>query len=304
MSGQQRRPNFFVVGAPRCGTTSLHDWLNQSPDIFMCPLKEPHAFGLDLDDHGSGRFTNLRDHEKYLRLFVGANTAKIRGESSVFYLYSESAAREIHEFEPNAKILISLRNPAGFVYSVYRRQVWHGNEDLSTFEGALAAEEPRYSGARPLPRSCHNPLALRYKWMGRYSPHVERFIKEFGPESVKIITLEQLIADPEKEVEAILEFLGVPPVSGMRFEKKNEGAIPRSHRLQVWINRLWMSRRLESYPRLKRAVRGLWKLNLTTGISVPMKPETREQLNSELAPDAERLGEIVGQDFCARWGMS
>src|SRR5262245_23105956 len=117
------RPNFFIAGAPRCGTTSLWAYLRQHPDIFMC-AKEPHAFGRDLDSNGTGRFEEFRELDRYLRLFEKAGAAKRVGDASPFYLYSRSAPAEIKSFDPEAKIIIVLRNPVDMVYSVYQKQLY------------------------------------------------------------------------------------------------------------------------------------------------------------------------------------
>ena len=109
----------------------------------MPELKEPHFFGRDLY---SPRF--IRDEERYLSLFYGAESHKRAGEASVYYLCSKRAAKEIKEFSPSACIIIMLRNPADMIYSLHSQRLYSGHENISDFEAALEAEEERKRGLR------------------------------------------------------------------------------------------------------------------------------------------------------------
>jgi len=100
------KPNFFIVGAPKCGTTSMTEYLKQHPDIFIPEEKEPHYFGSDLE---YPRIT--KTEAQYLRLFSEAQDERRLGEASVWYLFSQRAAQEIYEFNPLSRIIIMLRTP-------------------------------------------------------------------------------------------------------------------------------------------------------------------------------------------------
>src|SRR5882672_1680365 len=113
-----RKPDCFIVGAPRCGTTAMYTYLGQHPEIFMSARKEPHFFGTDLSSPAL-----VRDEQQYLSLFAKAQNEKRAGEASVFYLYSQRAAREIHAFCPSARIIIMLRNPVEMMYSLHSRHL-------------------------------------------------------------------------------------------------------------------------------------------------------------------------------------
>src|SRR5262252_9724271 len=102
-----KRPDFFIVGAPRCGTTAMGRFLAEHPDIFMA-RKEMHAFGKDL--HFGRRFYR-RSLEAYQSEFVGAGDRKRVGEASVWYLFSKTAASELKQFNPDSRIIIMLREP-------------------------------------------------------------------------------------------------------------------------------------------------------------------------------------------------
>lgn len=128
------KPNFFIVGIPRAGTTSMHDYLNMHPDIFMSADKEPHYFGSDLTRRKMMKYS---DHQ-YLELFSKAEDEKIIGESSTVYIHSEHAADEIYKFNRNSKILISLRHPAEQVFSLYHKNY---NPKNYSFEQVLEMED-------------------------------------------------------------------------------------------------------------------------------------------------------------------
>src|ERR671927_280038 len=140
-----RRPDFFIVGAPKCGTTALYVYLKAHPQIFMPFLKEPHFFGRDLSSR-YGRMT-LAD---YLALFAGAKNDQRVGEASSWYLYSRTAAREIKEFSA-ADIIVIFRNPIDMMYAQHSQLLFQRQEEIVDFKEALAAESERRQGHR-IPR--------------------------------------------------------------------------------------------------------------------------------------------------------
>ena len=136
MASSERQPDFFLVGAPKCGTTAMHVSLREHPDVFMPAEKEHNHFATDLvpatDPYAS------REH--YLALFRDASFEKRVGETSVFHLYSKSAAENIRAFHADAKILVMLRDPLEFVASYHSQMVWNGDAALADLAEALAAE--------------------------------------------------------------------------------------------------------------------------------------------------------------------
>ena len=177
-----QKPNFFIVGAAKSGTTALYEYLKKHPNIFM-PKKELYYFGKD--------FTFREAHtplEYYMSFFEAIPpNAKQIGEASVWYLYSKTAAVEIKEFQPKAKIIIMLREPTEMLYSLHSQQLYSGNEDIEGFEMALQAEFARKKGQQ-LPPYIGCPYeALHYSEVPRYYEQVKRYIDVFGKENVHII---------------------------------------------------------------------------------------------------------------------
>ncbi len=176
-----RKPDFFIVGAPKCGTTAMNDYLQAHPEIFIPAKKEIHFFGADL------QFQRPRvTLPEYLSYFAPVQREKRVGEASVWYLYSQQAAAEIKSFSPAARILIMLRNPVDMMYSLHSQRLYNDNENLVNFEEALAAEADRRQGKR-LYQNALNTMGFFYRAAATYTPQVQRYFEVFGREQVHVI---------------------------------------------------------------------------------------------------------------------
>ena len=126
------KPNFFIIGAPKCGTTALSEYLKDHPQIYFSDPKEPHYFTFDFEQY---RLTKTL--EEYLELFAAATPQhQAVGEGSVFYLYSSVALEKIREFDPQAKIIVMLRNPIDMIYSFHSQLLFSADESETSFEQA------------------------------------------------------------------------------------------------------------------------------------------------------------------------
>ena len=184
----------------------MDQYLAAHPDIYMAK-KEMHAFGSDLR---FGPQFYRRDQEAYLAEFAARNGERHAGEASVWYLFSTQAAAEIHAFNPEARIIIMLREPAEMLYSLYYQFRFDGNEHLPTFEEALAAEDERRAGRR-ITRQTYLAQGLVYRDTARYTEQVRRYFDVFGRERVHVIIYDDLAADVRA---AVPPNAGVP---GRRF---------------------------------------------------------------------------------------
>ena len=153
---EPRRPDFFIVGAPKSGTTALYEYLRQHPQVFMSDPKEPNYFGADVERRRTPRISL----DEYLGYFAGAGDAKRAGEASVRYLHSRTAAQEIAEFAPQGQAIIMLRDPVEMMHAMHGELVYIGAEDIPDFADALAAEDDRRVGRR-IPPGANKPVALR-----------------------------------------------------------------------------------------------------------------------------------------------
>jgi len=162
------KPNFFIVGAAKCGTTGMKYYLHQHPDIFMAAPTEINHFIRDFDIGPS------QDEAWYLRHFEAAGDARVIGEKSVWHLFSKTAATDIKAFNPDARILIMLRNPVEMIHALHSQFLYGRNEDIKNFAHALAAVFPRggheLHGVAPAGTvsQCHgSDCARRAGWHGR-----------------------------------------------------------------------------------------------------------------------------------------
>jgi hypothetical protein len=203
------RPDFMVAGTARSGTTALIDALRAHPGVFTTIPKEPHYLGLG---GSSTRFTGpgdaatinraiVRDEADYLRLFDGAAPDQIRGEGSSSTLYMhEVAIPRIRRLNPEAKIVIMLREPVARAYSAYQYLSARGFE-TEQFDTALAAEDERVaSGWHHL---------WHYRRMGQYTESVEAYFDAFGREQVGVWFYDELSDDATGVVRQVLSHLGV-----------------------------------------------------------------------------------------------
>ncbi|MEP7377987.1 MAG: sulfotransferase [Chloroflexota bacterium] len=302
--GSLRYPDFFIVGAPRCGTTFMFEYLSRHPDIYTSPRKEPQYFATDLD---SGSYLDslsfMRDRDEYLDLFSGARPGQLTGEASTWYLYSKDAARNIKAANPHAHIIIMLRDPVEMLYSLHGRRLYGGSEDLTRFEDALAAEAERKLG-RLIPPRARNVKALFYREVGRYSDQVKRYLDIFGKQRVHIVIFEDFRADPAAAYRGVLEFLDVDATFEPQFRVVNEGVARRSRRIQrLLLSPLVIRTARWALPQRARPLVGrAWDAINTRGTRrPPLDGAVADKLRRDLYPDMVRLGELIGRDVAAIW---
>ena len=199
----ERWPNFFIVGAPRAGTTSLYEYLKITKGVYLPHFKEANYFAVSVDTDLL-MLDNVKDKQEYLNLFKDVKDEVAVGDSSGLYLWDPKAAQLIHEVSPNAKIIIILRDPIQRAYSHFLKLV-NFNQDSHPFSESIkkaAKAPPNYSG--------------RVVDCGRYYEQVKRYFDLFGKENVRVYIYEEFFEDPRGFVKDILKFLGVdsePPDS-------------------------------------------------------------------------------------------
>ncbi|GAB4536633.1 MAG: sulfotransferase [Anaerolineae bacterium] len=291
-----RGPDFFIVGAPKCGTTSMNDYLRQHPEIFMPAQKELHFFGTDLNSP-----VYVREKDKYLAYFSEACDEKRVGEASVWYLYSRRAAKEIKDFCPSASIIIMLRNPVDMLYSLHSQFLYNGNEDIKDFEAALDAEEDRKRGLR-IPKSALLVEGLFYRETAKYVHQVRRYLETFGSENVHIVIYDDFKNDTSKTYRDTLYFLGVDETFKPNFRVINPNKRVRSWALHSFLWRhpeivVRLGRALVPRPWYTRFLSAVKRWNLQYKPRPPMNPHLRRRLQLEFAPEVEMLSELLGRDL-------
>jgi hypothetical protein len=290
-----KRPNFFIVGAPKSGTTAMATYLKAHHDVFMPARKELGYFGSDLTY--SKRFIRDPDEEHYLAHFSSWSNEALGGEASVWYLYSLRAAAEIRAFSPDARIIIMLRNPVDVLYSNYHQFLHNENEDIPVFEDALAAESARKAGRR-LPSRMMLREGLYYRDTVRFAEQVERYLEVFGRARVYIILFDEFQRDTPQTFRTVLEFLDIDPDFTTDFEVINPNKRLRSSAFRHIYTSAPFRAATRRFPRLAQRVYGpIRALNTELVARAPLDPATRLQLTRELAPEVRKLAALLDCDL-------
>lgn len=253
-------PDFLIVGSMKCGTTSIHGWLNEHPFVVAPTRKDTHFFSVNYRrrvDWYRCFFPYARDRERFA---AEHGRPFVCGEATASYLAHYWTPRRAAKLVPNVRLIACLREPVDRAYSQYHYfRRWEA-EPLDTFEEAIASEGERLRGeeAREIgdPRYLSMPV---YRWgylrTSRYDEHVERWLEVFPREQILFLKFEDVVAAPERALERMHEHLGLPPHPG--------GELPA----------------------------------LNAGTYEPMAEATRERLREYFRPHNERLRELTGIDF-------
>lgn len=295
----------------KAGTTSMHTYLAQHPDIYMSVRKELRWSGfvpdLDSGNEADARYFT-RDRDEYLGHFAEAIDEAVVGESSHVYLPSTHAARLIHEFAPDARILIMLRDPVTSIHSRHQQNVWMGREDILDFVSALAAEEDRRAGRR-LPPDTPYRAGLLYREACTMTPQARRYVDEFGRDRVHFALLEDLGAKPLETYRGVLEFLGVDPeFVPAEMAVVNPNSELRSVKLHQMRARLAPVERTvrriipaRAFRVLSAPLRAIWSANKRPAPRSPMSVDLEQELTEYFAPDVASLSELIGRDLAEAW---
>jgi hypothetical protein len=293
------RPNFFIVGAAKCGTTSMYEYLRQHPDVFMPEFKEPIFFGQDLD---IAPCWCVRDERDYLALFDQAGGKKRIGESSVWYICSRSAPDEIRRFNPDAKVVIMLRHPVEFLYSLHGLFLWTDNEDIADFEQAFFAQDDRRHGRR-IPDMAYFQQGLQYTQMAAFSEQVQRYRDVFPASQVHVILHDDLKKDLSGVYRRLLEFLDLDSTFQPEFRMFNETRAVRHVPFHRFFNRPRTRRRIQkTAPAISRILRRKLADLLIFLFRPPYRsPKIDAAVRARLTPlfedEIQRLGRLLGRDL-------
>ncbi len=295
------RPNFFIVGAPKCGTTALVEYLRGHPEIFLCEPKEPNFFNRDFDYYHSGDPDSI---DGYLSLFDDANESHSAiGEASVWYLHSQVAAERIAEFDPNARIIAMVRNPIELASALHRQLLYVLDEEVQDFERAWDLQEERRSG-RSIPARCRQPAFLQYQAVASLSWQIERFQSRFPAEQIRLIPFDDFAKDTQATYRSTLDFLGLEDDGRSDFEPVNESKVHLSQTLSRFTQR--PPGALMRVANSMKRVLGISQLgilerirsvNKETRKREPIPPAFLAKLRNAFRPEVERLGGMLGRDL-------
>lgn len=300
----QIQPNFFIVGAPKCGTTAFAEYLRRHPAVYLTNPKEPRYFARHLSVPSQRLPDYVTDWEAYMSLYEDADPSvhTAIGEASTTYLRSERALNEIRSTFPEARILVFVRNPVELAFSWHGQKVIEGQEALADFEEAWRAQERRrLSEPGKHVRQVDSLDYLKVSSVGR---QLEVLLGIFPQSQIKIVFQEDLSGEdrdrsPELEV---LEFLGLQPVEGLDLRRVRDS-------VDVRFPRLWraLNNRPESTDWIVDAMKRLLGSRLTRlaagvrGGLVKQRGQLDSKMRKELvgvfADEISRVERMTGRDL-------
>ncbi len=298
------KPNFFIVGAPKCGTTALSEYLRTHPQIFFSTPKEPSYFSTDLGtDSRNPVFYTERDYLE--KCFKGSTSQHLAiGEGTAVHLYSQVAVKNIIKFNPVAKIIVMLRNPIDLVYSWHSHLLSVFREDIVDFEEAWNKQLVRKEG-RNLPKICHEPKMLFYREIALLGQQLERLYQSVPREQVLVIWFDDFISQTPQVYNQVLQFLGVSPDGRQEFPRVNENRVIRLPWLKFSMENLLASWLGKAVISAKKQL-GIKTLGIGPLIAVfhtkiqprpPLDPSMRKVLIEEFREDIEKLSGLLGKDL-------
>jgi len=307
----------FIVGAPRCGTTTLSRFLQDHPKISFPLVKEPHYFGReDLrglpDDE-----LKLRVETELLRRFFRSDPSRRVGvDASVSYLYAPELLEPILRLWPESRFVVSLRDPIKMLPSLYQRLVYVGEETAPSFADAWACVSERAAGRR-IPRSCADPRLLRYDEAGRFATYLERLYSVVGKDRCQVVIFDDLAADPVGSYQRLMDFVGLEVQAGVDFSARRTGKAVRSRWLQRMLKRppnvirdrlggeLYRQRiqQLENVHQRGLAAnvlslrKRLLRWNSIPGSPERLSPALQAEISNRFRGEIDRLGKLLGRDL-------
>lgn len=296
-----KKPNFFIVGAPKCGTTAFYTYLKEHPDIFMSSIKEPQFFADDV----LGDLRGVRTLDDYLNCFAAAEREEVIGEASVAYLGSRAALHGIKAFNPSAQIIIMLRSPVEVMYSEYSQRILDTREPSVSFEVALKAEDE--GKLSPWRRQGDKLIGLSLRETVRFFYQVREYFQVFGREKIHVIIYDDFKKDTAGTYVEALRFLGVRPDFRPPFKVVHANRRVRSRQLQEFLIHppdlaRRIARTLLPQPIRRLGGNSLLRLNSPNTPRPPMNPTLRRNLKKELEVDVERLSGILDRDL-SHWAL-
>lgn len=298
-------PDFFLIGAPKAGTTALHAALAQQPGLFLSPVKEPKFFLCDgrppRPGRGPGDAHSAREwvwrQEAYEAFFAGAPPGWLRGESTPFYLYDRDAHQRIRNAVPHARLIAVVRDPVDRAYSNWMHLWSDGLEPIPDFLDAVRAEDERVAaGWAPF---------WHYRRVGRYGEQLAHLLELFTADQVLVLRYRELVDAPVATLATVSTFLGVELHESVTPAPENvRPYVPPSLRTAVLGRAVRAGAALGALapPQVwRRTSQPLLRALHAGGVARPeLSVEARREVLDGLADDIRLLGRLTGRSY-ADW---
>jgi hypothetical protein len=293
------KPSFFILGFPKCGTTSLAQYLREHPEVLISRHKEPHYFAFDFT---SPTLRVVTTEEQYREQFDTSRHYTIAGEASTGYIYSDEAIDRILAYQPQAKFVIVVRDPTQMVLSEHAQMLKSGHETIEDFFEAWQYSGRRLAG-HDLPRMDLERILVAYAEFGRVGTYLERAIEKIGRQRLHVIVYDDMLADMRSVYKNLLDFLGVADDGRCDFPVYNTRRFHRFRMLANFINEP-PSSLLKANDRVKRVL-GIQRIGVMDWLREKNLKQQRqavpqsvlEQVRTHFADEVAKVEKILGRDL-------
>lgn len=306
LSDNDRFPDFFLVGAPRCGTTALSRYLSRNPQICFSRPKEPHYFArTDYIPEMSELRKNYLD-----RCFSHCTPShRVLGEGSVSYLHIPGTIERILHFNPKAKFIVQVRNPLKMLPSYHLRMQFLLQEDQPDFQKAWELQKSRMRGEN-IPKRCLDPRLLYYGEVSKFGTQIERLFELAGRDRTHVIVFDDFAGDTAATYRSLLKFLEVDDDGQTDFERRFESQMYRFRWLQelLFVPATSDGKIFETLQQKSRKynpdgtkkmsfIKRLTQLNKVPRSPDPLTPQMVDTLRETLRPDLQHLSGLLDRDL-------
>jgi hypothetical protein len=285
-------PNTFIIGAPKCGTTSLARWLSGHPDVFMSNPKEPYYFC-----RPSLQIGGVHTREQYAAIFSRASDERIIAEATTATIYDEQALANVSDFAPDARIVVMVRNPLELAPSWHGENVRQLREDIADFAVAWAAMAERRAG-RSVPKDCRDPMMLDYQRIASLGTQLERVYAMFPASQVYVGFLDDFVSDARFAWLRLLAFLNIADDGRTEFPTENIGYMPANLLAYRVIRKLTRAAKRALHVKAETGIveKITWTLRQRVARS-PITSGLSSEMHEVLDPEIARLERLTGRDL-------
>jgi hypothetical protein len=297
------KPNFFILGAPKCGTTAMAVYLGDHPEVLMSDPKEPAFWASDYPGARRSQAVPMETLSDYESLFKArTDQHRVVGEATALYLSSQCAVEAILDYNAESRFLVMVRNPIAFAAAFHHEMLFRMREDVEDFGTAWRLRHERAVG-RSIPRACDEPRMLDYHRMGLFGAQLNRAQSVISHDRLKIVFLEDLKANPRDVYAETLSFLDLPEDGRREFPVLNRRKAARSRLL----NRIYFANRGPLGAVVKRGrrcgkrlapLRAMWsRLQYKPRPTAPLPAGLHEELRNAFQEDVGLLAELTERDL-------
>ena len=295
------KPNFFLIGAPRSGTTAMSRFLQEHSQVYLCEPKEPFFWAEGFP--GMRQASGIQTLDEYSKLFQAASTQhKVIGEASTLYLADPVAITKILDFCPDAKLMVILRNPLTLSYSFYQQLRRTLNEDAETFEQAWANQKCRLRDEQ-IPPDCIEPRQLQYKQIAAVGSQMERLISIVPHGQLLVIWHEDMLNQEDSVIHQVYSFLGIEPDGRRSIGRANEASAYRSSTIARTIKHPMVRRMASATKRMLPLF--VTRTIQSTKTKLLSRPVVRSELSDafldklrmEFKPEIAKLAKLMNRDL-------